>query len=242
MKHTKIVNAGSDNGKRVLLSEQRVELAGVMNARELGGYENTDKRKIKRGCLIRSGHLNAATSWDKRLIYEQFRVGTVIDFRTPREAAEKPDPPISVSYYNLPVLESTEELGTAGLYLKMLFDDIAKKAYKRFFELLLASDSKQSVLFHSDRGNDRTGIAAALLLTALGVSEDTVTEDYLLSNKAYERAELTDLPIIPAVHAYSLDYAFTTAKVEYGSVTNYINKELGLSNKDIGELKRKYLV
>ncbi len=242
MRHSKLVTVEPDTGKRVLLSNQRVSLSGVMNARELGGYGNTDNKEIKKGRLIRSGSLHPATSEDKRLLSELYRVGTIIDFRTPREAAEKPDPSLAARYYNLPVLEGSEEMGTSGLYLKMLFDEGARKAYKRFFELLLASDSKQAVLFHSERGNDRTGIAAALLLTVLGIPGDIVTGDYLLSNKAYERAEPTDTMVSPTVYAHSLDYAFTTAKVEYGSVTGYINKEIGLTGKEIGELKRKYLV
>mgnify|MGYP002624498167 CR=1 FL=1 len=241
MRPAKKVTAGSDTGKRVLLSDQRVSLSGVTNARELGGYGNTDNKEIKRGRLIRSGSLYPATTEDKRMLSELYRVGTVIDFRTPREAAEKPDPALAARYYNLPVLDSSEGTGTAGLYLKMLFDEGARRAYKRFFELLLASDVKQAVLFHSERGNDRTGVAAALLLTVLGVPEDIVTEDYLLSNKAYERAEPSDITISPTVYAHSLDYAFTTAKIEYGSVISYINNEIGLNNKDIGELRHKYL-
>jgi protein-tyrosine phosphatase len=33
------------------------------------------------------------------------------------------------------------------------------------------------------RGNDRTGIFSAILLTELGVPDDVVMEDYLLTNQ-----------------------------------------------------------
>jgi len=242
MKHKKTKLPEPDNSNRILLSSQRILLSGVKNARELGGYRNTDNKRIRQGSLIRSGSLHAATTEDKRLLSEQLCVRTVIDFRTPRETAEKPDPAFGARYYNLPVLDRIEEYGTPGLYMKMLSGDSGKKAYKRFFELLLDCGSKQAVLFHSDRGNDRAGVAAALLLTVLGIPEDIVTEDYLLSNKAYEREEPADIPLSPAIHAHSLIYAFTTVKVEYGSVKNYIKNEIGLTDQAIDELKRKYLV
>ena len=52
--------------------------------------------------------------------------------------------------------------------------------YKRFFEILINRQAAP-LLFHCSAGKDRTGIAAALLLSALGVDKETVMQDYLLS-------------------------------------------------------------
>jgi protein-tyrosine phosphatase len=56
----------------------------------------------------------------------------------------------------------------------------ARAQYKKFFKTLLASDGKP-VLFHCSAGKDRTGVAAALLLSALGVSREMIIKDYLAS-------------------------------------------------------------
>ena len=49
--------------------------------------------------------------------------------------------------------------------------------------------------FHCSAGKDRTGIAAALILTILGVSDEAVVENFLLTNRY--RAELIDNPSNP---------------------------------------------
>jgi protein-tyrosine phosphatase len=40
------------------------------------------------------------------------------------------------------------------------------------------------ILFHCSAGKDRTGIASALLLSALGVDRKDIFDDYMLTNKA----------------------------------------------------------
>lgn len=48
------------------------------------------------------------------------------------------------------------------------------------FEFLLAKD--QRMLIHCASGKDRTGFDAALILDVLGVEEDEIAADYLLTN------------------------------------------------------------
>jgi len=52
--------------------------------------------------------------------------------------------------------------------------------YRRVFAELLAGHAP--LAFNCAAGKDRTGVAAALLLTALGVPRETVIADYLLTN------------------------------------------------------------
>jgi protein-tyrosine phosphatase len=56
----------------------------------------------------------------------------------------------------------------------------ARAQYKQFFKTLLDSNG-EPVLFHCSAGKDRTGVAAALLLSALGVDRETIIKDYLAS-------------------------------------------------------------
>ena len=54
-----------------------------------------------------------------------------------------------------------------------------------FFKIFFANikqEERLPLVFHCTAGKDRTGVAGALLLLALGVSEKKVVEDYTLSN------------------------------------------------------------
>ncbi len=268
------------------LNSQRVWLEGVINARELGGYMNREGKKIKGGKILRTGQLYSATSQDKRILNEEYNVGTIIDFRSDFESIPQPDPPIlGAQHYDFPVLEFkftareqqklqqvNEErsqgkrllllaeagmTADTGIYERIMFGEPAKKAYKRFFELLLENDSEHSVLFHCTQGKDRTGIAAAMLLTILDFSDELILSDYMLTNKANFDIIHEDISAVSvytsdetiidsvrrmnSVSEHLLEYAFSKARVEYGSVQEYIKKTFDLSEDDIYELKHKYL-
>lgn len=53
---------------------------------------------------------------------------------------------------------------------------------KPIFEHLLSLPEGEALLFHDTGGRDRVGIAAALILHALGVGMDDITRNYLESN------------------------------------------------------------
>ncbi len=48
---------------------------------------------------------------------------------------------------------------------------------------MLDTEPERAVLWHCTGGKDRTGLAAMLILSALGVDEETVVKDYLLTNE-----------------------------------------------------------
>lgn len=227
-------------------SEHRIMLEGVSNARELGGYPNSDGKILRSGLLIRSGGLDAATDKDVMLLSEKYRVRVIIDLRSVRESTEYPDAVIAgAEYHNLPVLVSKIpgdefSLSRSELYAEIMFGELAKQAYQKFFSILLNSGSS-AVLFHDTCGSDQTGVAAALLLSILGFPEELITEEYMLSNKAY----ISDLSVYARsfvkVQEHLLGYALMKAKVEYGSVESYIRRELQVSESDVRQLRHHYL-
>jgi len=68
----------------------------------------------------------------------------------------------------------------------------AKEQYSALMEAL-ASEENLPLVFHCTHGKDRAGVASAVLLMALGVSEDIAREDYLLSNVYREEQNRTEL-------------------------------------------------
>ena len=144
------------------------------------------------------------------------------------------------------------------MYVDFLSGNYGKEGYKQMFEDLLALPEGEAFLFHCTQGKDRTGCAAMLILSALGVDEDTIMQDYLLTNtfnaelienernmlieKGYDGEELDTLMIaMDQVNPKLMQNALDWMKENYGSVTGYITQELGVTDEQIEELKNKYL-
>lgn len=128
----------------------------------------------------------------------------------------------------------------------------------------LSDPDNRPFAFHCSHGVHRTGTATAILLSALGVPWETVREDYLLSNT--HRADENDKRIeqltaeaaktlgVPpgevdttnmvAFYILQGDYIDGTLEVilqEYGSMENYLQQGLGLSNEELDVLRQQLL-
>jgi protein-tyrosine phosphatase len=113
-------------------------------------------------------------------------------------------------------------------------------AYRLFFTTL-ADDDRRPVLFHCTTGKDRTGWAAAVTLTLLGVSEDNVMRDYLLTNEqllpalqpVVERFRAAGgnpelLKPVLGVRPDYLNAAFNEMRKRFGSMEGYLTEGLGI--------------
>ena len=182
-----------------------LELEGGINFRELGGYLTEDGRKIKWHKLLRCGSMAQLTKNDVDYL-DQYGVRYIIDLRSPEESNYSPDKypdkaqyfqdtvyPFSFSLFkNLGIINNMR-LGASNMdfgrqtYLQMLLDPHAQAAYRKMFNVLLENDKEgESVVFHCTAGKDRTGVAAFLILSALGVSEKQIVEDYLYTNLFFD--------------------------------------------------------
>ena len=74
------------------MHSSKIETESLRNARDLGGIVNKYGRKIKPGKLIRSDQLFEGSNSDLNLLYDNYNVRTIVDFREEREKVEKPDP------------------------------------------------------------------------------------------------------------------------------------------------------
>lgn len=90
----------------VLKEAVRIPLERLCNTRDLGGYQTTDGRQIRKHRLIRSGALFEGTQEDLAKLVSAYELKTVVDFRTASESSLKPDPAIpGVTYIANPILE-----------------------------------------------------------------------------------------------------------------------------------------
>lgn len=262
----------------------RIPLKSVTNARDLGGYRTADGKAIKRGVLLRTGNLNDITADDIRILKDQYNLSDIIDLRMEMEMMGCKDPMIDgVTNTHLDVIgcmgfdqqqmgdtdindldliqmvELCQQIGMLDdkMYIGFLSTDSGKKAFSRFFRILLAADPDRAVLWHCTSGKDRTGLAAMLILSALGIEESVILEDYMLTNeynavriegtKKYLKTKgcddtLTEKAILvfDAVDRRFMENGISFLKGKYGSVIGYIRSELHISDDDIRLLKEKY--
>ncbi|MEZ5501735.1 MAG: tyrosine-protein phosphatase [Halioglobus sp.] len=188
----------SRHSEGIILAERRLPLEGTPNLRDLGGYETVDGRRLKWGKLYRSSKLSALTESD-RAYFHRLGVILICDLRQAVEQQMEPtllDPDVKYMLAHLPVTPGSSQSfldnlhrgvmdvqDTAGFMEGINRDFVASQLpqYAQMFKLLLGSTPP--FLIHCASGKDRTGFGAALILDVLGVPEEVIIEDYLLTNK-----------------------------------------------------------
>lgn len=251
---------------------RRLPFERVHNFRDMGGYIGAGRRKVVWGALFRSAQLSAMTEADK-LRFHELGVELVFDFRRDDERLREPTPLESASaeLISLAITPGSAEglwsdvaRGRAtALEMVQLMEAINRDLvlnqtaiYRQVFNQLL--QGRRRILVHCAAGKDRTGVAAALILSALGVDRDTIMQDYLLTNEylpleqELERmsrrfAEAGAAPVVevlrPVLEAREsyLAAAFAAIDEHFGSITVYLDQQLGLGERQLQQLQDWYL-
>ena len=257
----------SCNDKATATLPQRAEIMeGAPNFRDLGGYSSENGKQIIWSKIYRSQTLAQLSNSDVIKITE-LGIKTIIDFRDDEEVLKDPSRlPEGMNVVHLPIgvgkndtLQITQQLmaGTLDSVQCVNFMQIANRRfvtefssqYKDFFDILLQSES-YPVVFHCTAGKDRTGFAAAMLLSALDVDWGTIMNDYLLTNQHLKPQSLMPqipeqaLPALRQMWGVQPSY-LNAAKEEiierYGSIDNYLEQELNIGNAERNKLK-EYLL
>ena len=181
-----------------LAPTRNVDLHGVYNFRDLGGYTTRDGRSVRWRTLFRADGLGRLTADDLETL-RPIALKTVVDLRTAREIDERgrfPFETYPVAFHHLSVIDATwdreriraENLPATeflhGAYTAMLTE--GAQQYAAAFRVLAGPDALPAV-FHCAAGKDRTGLMAALVLGALGVEAHDVVADYALTQPTMER-------------------------------------------------------
>ena len=243
------------------LTSTPLALQGASNFRDVGGYLTADGQRVRRGRVFRSDHLAGLTDSDVARL-QALGVRHSLDFRGVAEYTATPyaiagiervaltiEPTVIARMQALVaqgIVPSTEE--TVELMRETYRDFVNHNAdtFGRFLKHVLEQPTPQ--VFHCTAGKDRTGFAAALLLSALGVDRATIEHDYLLTNQLYKRDARLEgkgpahvMKVLWQVQPEFLHAAFEAVDAQHGGMAHYLNGAIGLSPQELAELKRMLL-
>ena len=250
-----------------------IDIDGLDNVRDLGGYPAGEGYAVRSGMIYRGDRLsNASEAGLKKLA--SLGIKNYYDLRDPTQAGKYPDPEIEGANMHLTPAEIYSDLendlpigAIAGENeqntLKLIelhekhYTTIARHpdATKEIMNTMLAGGAP--VYFHCTAGKDRTGITAAIILSALGVPRSVIVEDYMLSRECRrERSEKRISELyggwLPGskgrlikcyfdVDTEWLDRLFDVMDNEYGGVEQYIEGAIGMDAGQRARFKEMFL-
>ena len=249
---------------------------GGHNFRELGGYIADEGKTVKWGQIFRGIPTSLLTSDADRKLLDSLNLRLILDLRSEAEAAQSPDyVPDGARLVRICGLchpdgteiafspEDKEKLLKGRLdedhnmadamYEQMLFGN---KAFKELFRALEAGETP--ILFHCSAGKDRTGVAAMLILLALGATDEVISADFVQSNVcrqseleaawAKHAEEIAANPAmkehylgIVGVYPASVPFVLGIIRQKFGSGDAYLEAEYGLTPARLMRLRRMYL-
>lgn len=265
------------------MHSEKIDYKNLRNMRDLGGLPAMDGKHIKKGRLIRSGRLYNLPEETVDFL-NSLNLDIIIDMRTQKEVEEHfPTLLEGPEYHYIPFVFTADpdvvptksasstvlyrerkrlkrEFADADQYMQKMYSEIlfspsSVKKINKIFSLFAEEDKR--ILFHCNSGKDRTGIIAMLLESILGVPDDVILEEYLVSYRFMikrRKKQLFWIKVAPmsikfknilramiyAKPQYILG-AIDEIKQKYGSIENYLISCVKISEEDIKKIRSNYL-
>lgn len=171
---------------------RQLTIEGSYNVRDLGGLPTADGQVTRWKTLIRAGNLDQVTAGGCQYVTD-YGVQTVIDLRDEWEVESYPNvfaKMDGVRYANLPLIgdrcsqDETWKAASEGYtHLHELYAYYLDTCQPQIGAIIgeVAAGSGGTI-FHCYAGKDRTGLIAALVLGAVGVTDEAIAEDYAQTN------------------------------------------------------------
>ena len=240
---------------------------GCLNVRDLGGLPTLDGGETRLGAVVRADSVRQLSDEGWRALVDH-GIGLVVDLRGDHEREEDPPAELPVEVVHVPFMEASEaeweeiaeelEAATAAapddatatrdaylIFLERFKDNVAGSVRA------VARAPEGGIVIHCVGGKDRTGLLTAFLLHLAGVDEQTIAEDYALSEArlrerheawfeaAESEEELQRLRRIAQTPSESMLGVFSELERRYGGVEAYL-REAGVSDEEL-ELARARL-
>lgn len=237
-----------------------VELEGAANFRDFGGYPAGNGQQVRRGVLFRSNRLSQLTENDVATLAAT-GITTVFDLRAPREREADPTAwqGAHLAFHTWPpghkrrlvdmARDYPQDAGGAEALMLDFYAELPRTMSNAFSDIIRhIADGAAPCVIHCSAGKDRTGMAAALVLSALGVEQDIILDDYAMTDRIVAseddiarslftgrdggaRAQGTmreafppeAIAVMRSARPAFLESAFAGIESEYGSLTAYFD-------------------
>ena len=240
---------------------RHIVLPGTTNFRDLGGYVGHAGRSVRWRVLFRSDHLAGLTPESLGTL-KALGIQRSADFRGVQERtvdayawqglhthALTVEPTVVQKAIALIHAGGSLSVADTVVLMQETYRSFVRENAAQFaqlFRLLLEEDAP--TVFHCTAGKDRTGWAAALLLTALGVDEEQIMEDYLLTNQLFKRpvsifGNMSE-EVLDALWRVQPSYLMASVDIvraQHGSVDKYLTEALGVDQPARERLAQLYL-
>ncbi len=182
--------------------DRHVPLEGAQNFRDTGGYATASGASVRWRALFRTGSLADVTPRDIGTLHE-LGLEVAFDLRTQAERDDLGVAPLAehgVSVRHLPLVE---EIGPSLYPVKAPVRDWTPEDYAVQYTWLLeqgrgaigavlralAEERPTAAAYYCTAGRDRAGLVTAVILRTLGVSDETIAEDYALTDRYLRMSE-----------------------------------------------------
>lgn len=270
-----VILKGAGGAVRVV-AERLLPLEQGSNFRDIGGYVTKDGKVVRWGKVFRSGAEPMLTPADLALV-DQLHIGTVVDLRSIEEREINPDTiddregALFVSNdYGMKALMQPM-MARKGEHIYEGMERLLAPQYRSLYRRIMTAgeNGQGAVLYHCSAGQDRTGVATAMLYDVLGVDRETILADYQLSTRfrrpywEMPKIDPADYPGNPIVAYYARAHADKDSKAEplytpsgeshlaqffayldatYGGSAGYMKQVLGFTDNDLARLRAAMLV
>jgi len=259
-----LLNCG--DGDSSLPQIRVIAVDGASNFRDFGGYPTASGKTIRWRQLYRSSNLSKLTGMGLET-FKLLGIRMVIDLRTSEEINKAPDRlPRGVHSKNIildnsslaaALIQALTTGDTSGLEFDKLVDIYAEfymsnvARYGGLLPLVMSSDNRP-IDIHCTGGASRTGLTVALIQLILGVTEVSVMDDFLLTNKVAAsdiqkdvesflkiiktrkeptEEDIENLTNFSTMHSEYLQAALDRMVEVYGSVDNFIRDGIGITDE-----------
>ncbi len=276
------------------LKNQRIlKFEGVINFRDLGGYQTEDGHTVSWNKMYRSAQLDRMSAQGAKNM-AALGIKTVVDLRFSDEIKRYPTMRHAVPGAEFFSWHDEFQDGLQGNSGEQ--GDAIKRSWKKSLEsndpaqvreamrlnypkklyshqaiykkmLMRLVEQQTPLVFHCAAGKDRTGVAAALILSLLGVSDELIIEDYLLTQGETEnllnsfhaggasgpqgnsdfQQKLASYPKALVQPVFDADLSYITTLIDYvnehyGSFNEYALTVLGFDADHVESLRQRLLV
>lgn len=259
-----------------MADQEGLHLQGADNFRSLRGMPARCGRRIGDHSLLRADQLHRLTARDWQVL-QRLGLKAVCDLRSTGERERYPSCLPEAGMHHLH-LEITGDLRADRRIAGILADnpveggarDMMLALYRGLPAMLaphmptlfrLFTSGRVPVLIHCAAGKDRTGVAVALILHALGVEPERIMADYVLSTRRFaqldtERQQTMNsavsrmvgqsvseaaLDAVLDAHPEYLNAAYAEIEVQYGGLDHYIQRFSGLDRSALQALRNSVL-